>query len=303
MESTLFGLFILVATYQFALFWREGGVTPALAGALALLLATLTRPEGMLIAGLILGLSLAVALFQARERLAPLALSTVAFASAFGLYFAWRYSRYGYVLPNTFYAKTGGGVAQVLRGGLLAYLFLMQFAVPLAPAALVVVWETGAPPLSRLHTISVVEWFRRSSFIVFAAVIFVAYTANNVLVGGDYMAMHRFFVPVLPFMYLLFGLLVAALSNASPDRQMPLDSGRSWPLWRWPRFSVHAAGTFFFCLASAAAWRLPRRADRALACRPAVRHRQVFQRVQAGSHRAACDNGNRCDRLLRGHAD
>ena len=211
MESTLFGLFILVATYQFALFWREGGVTPALAGALALLLATLTRPEGVLIAVILLGLSLMVGLFQARERLAPLALSTVAFASAFGLYFAWRYSRYGYVLPNTFYAKTGGGVAQVLRGGLLAYLFLMQFAVPLAPAALVVVWETGAPPLSRLHTISVVEWFRRSSFIVFAAVIFVAYTANNVLVGGDYMAMHRFFVPVLPFMYLLFGLLVAAL--------------------------------------------------------------------------------------------
>ena len=50
------------------------------------------------------------------------------------------------------------------------------------------------------------------SFIVFAAIDrHRIYTASNVLVGGDYMAMHRFFVPVLPFMYLLFGLLVSAL--------------------------------------------------------------------------------------------
>ena len=211
MESTLFGFFILFAAYQFAIFWREGRLGSALAGALALLLSTLTRPEGMLIAAIILGLSLAVAVLRARHQLAPLALATVAYASGFGLYFAWRYSRYGYVLPNTFYAKTGGGVAQVLRGGLLAYLFLMQFALPLVPAALMTAWETGAPPLSSLRAISCAEWFRRSSFTVFASVIFVAYTAYNVLVGGDYMAMHRFFVPVLPFMYLVFGLLIAAL--------------------------------------------------------------------------------------------
>jgi arabinofuranosyltransferase len=211
MESTLFGFFVLAAAYQFACFWRDGRVTSALLGALALLLSTLTRPEGMLIALILLGSSAAVAVVIARDRLAPLALATVAYAATFGLYFAWRFSRYGYVMPNTYYAKTGGGVAQILRGGLLAYLFLMQFALPLVPAAILAAWETGAPPISRLGVVSLSDWFRRSSFVVFAAVIFVAYTANNVLVGGDYMAMHRFFVPVLPFMYLLFGLLVAAL--------------------------------------------------------------------------------------------
>lgn len=211
MESTLFGFLILFAAYQFAIFWRDGRRGPALAAALALLLSTLTRPEGMLIAGIMLGLSLAVASVGARRPLAQLALATVVYASGFVVYFAWRYSRYGYLLPNTFYAKTGGGVPQVLRGGLLAYLFLMQFAVPLAPAVLLTAWETGTAPLSSLRAIDFREWFRRWSFMVFAAVIFVAYTANNVLVGGDYMAMHRFFVPVLPFMYLLFGLLIAAL--------------------------------------------------------------------------------------------
>ena len=100
---------------------------------------------------------------------------------------------------------------QVLRGGLLAYLFLMQFALPLAPAVLVTAWEAGAPRLAKLREMASAEWFRRSSFVVFAAMIVIASTASNVLVGGDYMAMHRFFVPVLPFMYLLFGLLVSAL--------------------------------------------------------------------------------------------
>ena len=211
MESTLFGFLILVAAYQFALVWRTGQLTAALAGALALLLSTLTRPEGMLIAALLLSLSAAVAVFRARDRIAPVTLATVTYAAGFLVYFAWRYSRYGYLLPNTFYAKTGGGVPQVLRGGLLAYLFLMQFALPLAPAVLVTAWEAGAPRLAKLREMASAEWFRRSSFVVFAAMIVVASTASNVLVGGDYMAMHRFFVPVLPFMYLLFGLLVSAL--------------------------------------------------------------------------------------------
>jgi hypothetical protein len=211
MESTLFGFLILLAAYQFACVWRTGRIASALVGALALLLATLTRPEGMLVSALILGLSAAVAVFAARDRLAPAALATLAYAATFAVYFAWRFSRYGYLLPNTFYAKTGGGLPQILRGGLLAYLFLMQFALPLVPAALVVAWETGAPSLARLRTLASADWFRGSSFIVFAIVIAIAYTANNVLVGGDYMAMHRFFVPVLPFMYLLFGLLVNTL--------------------------------------------------------------------------------------------
>ena len=54
MESTLFGFLILVAAYQFALVWRTGQADCCASGALALLLSTLTRPEGMLIAALLL---------------------------------------------------------------------------------------------------------------------------------------------------------------------------------------------------------------------------------------------------------
>lgn len=211
MEATLFGFLILLAACQFAIFWREARPPAALVAGAALLLATLTRPEGMLMTLLLFGINALAALWFARHRFAPLALAAAIYAVTFGVYFWWRYSRYGYLLPNTFYAKTGGGFPQVLRGGLLAYLFIMQFALPLVPAALVVAWEAGAPQRAWLRQLLSAAWFTRSSFIGFAVAIVIVYTANNVLVGGDYMAMHRFFVPVLPFMYLLFGLLVAAL--------------------------------------------------------------------------------------------
>ena len=166
-----------------------------------------------------------------------LGLAELAYFVPFAIYFWWRYTRYGYLLPNTFYAKTGGGIPQILRGGLLAYLFIMQFALPLVPAALVVAWEAGAPQRARLREMPSAAWFMRSSFIVFSIAIVIVYTANNVLVGGDYMAMHRFFVPVLPFMYLLFGLMIAALySRASRP-------ANSFGLWALVAFT--ALATFF----------------------------------------------------------
>ena len=211
MESTLFAFLALLAAYQLAMFWRDRRIVSACAAAAALVLASLTRPEGMMLAALLLGLGLAVAIVRDRTRVAGLASAAGIYAIGFGAYFAWRYARYGYPMPNTYYAKTGGGVQQVLRGGLLAYVFLMQFALPLVPAALVAAWENGPPSIFRNRRVDLALWFRQHALATFSAAICIAYTANNVLVGGDYMAMHRFFVPVLPFMYLLFGLFVAAL--------------------------------------------------------------------------------------------
>jgi hypothetical protein len=211
MEQTLFTLLILAAADALARFWRDGETRSALLAALAIILAALTRPEGILIALLLFGTSATAALVLDRRRLGAMALAILVFAVGYGSYFAWRYSRYGYLMPNTYYAKTGGGIYQILRGGLLAYLFLMQFALPLIPAVLVAAWERGRPAWPRLDRAALGEFFERHAFAILAAIICVGYTANNVLVGGDYMAMHRFFVPVLPFMYLLIGIPIAAL--------------------------------------------------------------------------------------------
>jgi arabinofuranosyltransferase len=237
MEQTLFGLLILWGAYEFGWYWHRGDNSAALRGSVALLMATLTRPEGVMIALLVLGTSLALAMFGQRNRILPLLSSALVYGVGFTIYFAWRFSHYGYLLPNTFYAKTGGGIPQVLRGGLLAYLFLMQFALPLVPAALVTAWETGAPTLAGIRSMLSTDWLRRWYFTLLAALICIAYTANNVLVGGDYMAMHRFFVPVLPFMYLLFGLFVATLYGRI--------AGRANAFGFWALMAFVALATFF----------------------------------------------------------
>ncbi len=223
MESTLFTILVLLATCCLAWFWRNRSVQAAMAGSGLLWLATLTRPEGLMIAGLLLGVSVLAAAAGDRRALWPLGLAVTAFVGLFSVYFVWRYQYFGFLLPNTFYAKTGGGTMQVLRGGLLAYLFLMQFALPLVPALLVTFWEAGPlkhvrPEGKKEKGQGILEVFRHHAFFIFAALIVVAYTAYNVLVGGDYMAMHRFFVPVLPFMYLLFGLPIAFLHARATRR-------------------------------------------------------------------------------------
>lgn len=220
MESTLFAFLALLSACQFGLFWAERRTRSLVQGAIALVLAMLTRPEGLLIAIILLALSFGAALAWRRAALVPLSAALGIFAAAFGAYVLWRYSYFGYLLPNTFYAKTGGGWLQVLRGGLLAYLFLMQFGVPLLPAGLMAVWEAGLPSVSwRRDREAAATTFERNALAIFAAGIALGYTVYNVLVGGDYMAMHRFFVPVLPFLYLLFGLVIAVLHARMTRRE------------------------------------------------------------------------------------
>jgi arabinofuranosyltransferase len=211
MESTFFTLLLLLASARFARFWREESGRHLHIAALLLVLATLTRPEGLMIAGVLFGVSLAAAVWDRRGALTPLVTAAGLFSCLFAAYFAWRYQRYGYLLPNTFYVKMGGGPTQVLRGGLLTYLFLMQFGLALVPGLLVTAWELGVPRLRRIVRHLTSEGFRRQAFFVFAAAIVLACTGYNLAVGGDYMPMHRFFVPVLPFLYLLFGVPIGAL--------------------------------------------------------------------------------------------
>ena len=217
MEMTLFTLFAVVAAHLTAQAWGEARGPAAALAAVALVAATLTRPEGVLLALVLLGGSTAAAVGHG-SRLRRFAAAATLYAVLFGIYFWWRYSYFGYPLPNTFYAKTGGGLDQILRGGLLAFLFYMQFGVPLVPLLLVAAWEFGTtalrPARIRLRTL-----LERHAFPAAAVAIVAAYSAYTIAVGGDYMAMHRFFVPVLPFLYLLIALPAAALRRRIRTRE------------------------------------------------------------------------------------
>jgi arabinofuranosyltransferase len=220
MEMSFFTWLALLSAYLVAEVWQNDRSRAAAWSAITLVAATLTRPEGAMLAALLLGGSTLAAL-AVRRRLSEFTAATALYLGLFGLYFAWRYSRYGYLLPNTFYAKTGGGLDQVLRGGLLTFLFYMQFVLPLAPIALVAIWEHGLPS-PRVLAGGLASLLQRHALVVCAATVTVVYTLYNIAVGGDYMAMHRFFVPVLPFIYLLTARVASAVHGRIRTRQNAL---------------------------------------------------------------------------------
>jgi arabinofuranosyltransferase len=129
-------------------------------------------------------------------------------------YFLWRWSYYGYLLPNTFYVKVGSTWSQIERG--LTY--LVQFAtrhlllMTAAVGVLVVFWcwRRSGPKQARL------PWREIVLVSSFAAL----FTLYIVVVGGDWMIGSRFFVPFIPLFALLSVWGLACLVQQYPRRKL-----------------------------------------------------------------------------------
>lgn len=103
------------------------------------------------------------------------------------IFLSFRFLYYGYFLPNTFYAKTGASL-DYLKAGIqytLSFLkiYLIYGSLLLLPLILFFKRE-----------------LRQSMFFLYGFVI--AYIIYIIYVGGDVLAMHRFFIPVLPLIYI-----------------------------------------------------------------------------------------------------
>ena len=172
--------------------------------ALFLLLTSLTRPEGVAFSLIILGLVAFVRYKESREAGKRFLLSTASiYALPAVLYFVWRFSYYGHLLPNTFYAKTEGDftlytVVDIAR-------FIRRYiAVPLLGLLLLAGAETDAlvPTLRRWHKERRALLYVLGGAVFCAAVVWVL--ANAHLIANF---AHRFYVPLLPvaFVFLAFG--------------------------------------------------------------------------------------------------
>ena len=220
METNVFGLFLLVGVYHFGLYWRDARRPDLFACFGALLLAMLTRPEGVLVYGLLLGVAIWVARGRPAAVLRDFAAPVLLSLGLFAVYFAWRWSYYGHPLPNTFYAKTGGSTAQYARGGRYVLFFLQHYGLPWVPLLLVAAWGGAREPGASEEEVSDgkgADLPRPQVLPVTCAVIVGVYTLYIAWVGGDYMAMYRFFVPILPFAYLLVGSALARVLDALPE--------------------------------------------------------------------------------------
>jgi len=119
-----------------------------------------------------------------------LILFSLAFILIFGTYFIWRWSFFGYFFPNTYYAKTGGGLQQIAGG----FLYIIN--------ALRLFYGFGWIP------IFIIMFFIEKRMITEKAVFLFSIAAisilTTILIGGDHFHLGRFVLPVLPLIFVFF---------------------------------------------------------------------------------------------------
>ena len=190
LETMMFAMLTAAGFLSFLQFQQSGKSTSYRYIWLFSLLLFLTRPDGIIFAAVMGGYFLfwEKGFFQ-RQRLLPF---LTFFLFPFLVYNLWRILYFGNWLPNTFYAKaTGAALNQIKKGSLYFLNFSLAFLLPLIPLVLYLI-------LRRKHAAIDKNRFRTVVFVFLAL-----FSIYILLVGGDYMAMYRFFVPLIPLLYLL----------------------------------------------------------------------------------------------------
>jgi arabinofuranosyltransferase len=104
------------------------------------------------------------------------------------IYMIWRYSYYGYLLPNTFYAKTGSS-AEYFKAGLD---YFWEFAK-----------YYGLFGIFIAITLVNLKSKERYYDYLYLILLFFVFSLYVIIVGGDVLRPGRFFVPMLPVFYIL----------------------------------------------------------------------------------------------------
>ncbi|HEY0479819.1 MAG TPA: hypothetical protein VGD37_20010, partial [Kofleriaceae bacterium] len=204
LETQLYTLLVtaaldaLVAAVEAPRALRRAGVVLAL--------ASMTRPEGPLVAVVLgavwLGHRVAARLRRARAAAAvpdagaargvrDEAIAVAWFVALWAPWFAWRWWYYGYPFPNTYYVKASGPWASPAmahemwkHGGYYLWVWLRQshviYVLPIVLWGLIAI-QPRTPRFVLALTCALL------------AVVYLVYAAS---VGGDFMGLHRFIMPV-----------------------------------------------------------------------------------------------------------
>lgn len=192
LESQMFTFFVVFALAD----------ERPVASGLALGAAALTRPEGVLVAAVV-----GIGRLVARRRFGrdELVFGT-AFLALWLPYYAWRWWYYGWFFPNTFYVKAGGTPPPGYSHAMLEHglYYVRQWA-----------WQSRA-----LFALPLVVFAvrRRPAFSLICLALIVVYLGYTVSVGGDFMGLHRF---VLPLFVLVAVLAALGLEAIAPKGALP----------------------------------------------------------------------------------
>lgn len=201
-------LLFLATSGSFAA-WAMGGLETHLVTALNLLalqsyftahfltsaifftLASLTRPDAILLWGAVFFMHLFGRVKERRKekekgRITSDYLFLLLPLGGFSLFWIWRWQYYGSLFPNTFYMKTGGGWHQILAG----VFYLLDYILS----------QGGFFPF-------LLFYFFKWNYDAFDHRVILSqiglYTTFIILSGGDWMPLHRFLVPLLPLLAIL----------------------------------------------------------------------------------------------------
>jgi hypothetical protein len=188
LETALFTFLVTLGVTAY--FGEHERDRPSWRSAVAFGLAALTRPEGILFFALTL-LHRGIILLS-RRRFLPRAaeLRWVAWFCALVVpHLLWRRWYYGWWLPNTFYIKSSGGAGTWAQGAFYLRLMIVElhlWVVPLlAIAGLVARRERGMLTL-----------------VGYASLVVGSFYLYVLSVGGDFMGLYRFAMPVVPLLAL-----------------------------------------------------------------------------------------------------
>jgi hypothetical protein len=223
--ETVFFTALLFAAVLLLLHALSGPPRPGTLAAASLLfgLSAMTRPEGVMMFGLSCVLLLSLWLLSARDKLPrhwPWLLLGP-FLAVWLTYFLWRLQKYGWLFPNTYYAKHSGNRLQNLPLGLtyLANAWSPYLAVPVTLLASVgVLRSQQAEGLSSL----------KDRLVLRLAAVCLCYVLYIVWVGGDDRSAFpssRLFLPFLPLLWLATVLLFDVTSRTWSPRVRNLTAG------------------------------------------------------------------------------
>ena len=201
MEETLFMSLVLLCLYFLVRNINTGKFGPGFI--IFGVLACLTRPEGIFLVSSMLAMKFIVMRKQAIPTVGKtLVYEAITLGSILFLFIACRYSYYGYLLPNTFYAKSGFTFFHLKRGWEYFYAFL-----------------TGNLLFGLLFFIPFVLSLLRKDRILFILISFSLFFCFLItIIGGDVLPLHRLFFPVLPLIYLSLVISASTILHLNHNR-------------------------------------------------------------------------------------
>ncbi len=195
METQLFTFTVTGGWTAYLLERRTGG---RLWSGIWFALSALTRPEGALLFALVAGHRGGALLWNRLRLQRRDILWASSFAAIFVPYFIWRWAYYGWPLPNTFYVKVGA--AGWGPGWRYFASWVLEHHLWLLPL-LAVAAARG-----------------RQALLSLGGLLIVGLSLVVIRVGGDFMGLHRFLVPLMPLVAVIGALGIRRLVDASRGR-------------------------------------------------------------------------------------